>query len=96
MWIFCTTQGQPHIKEDGNTSGFDSQWQRTMKKNLESSEQQESFTEHDLCAKAASDVETVEEAVKMRGHMATATTKKVYRRKPNIVMPFNSKKSNKE
>ena len=34
-YLFCTSMGKPYIKEDGTTSGFDSTWQRTMKKAIE-------------------------------------------------------------
>ncbi len=91
VWLFCTTQGQPYIKEDGNTSGFDSQWQRAMQKALKDTKLQVKFTEHDLCAKTASDVETLEQAANMRGHLNKTTTDKVYRRKPNIVLPLTKK-----
>lgn len=88
-WLFCTSHGQPYIKEDGSTSGFDSIWQRSMKKALESSALTERFHEHDICAKTSSDTETLEQAAQLRGHLNTATTDKVYRRKPQQVMPHN-------
>ncbi len=65
--LFCTRAGHPYIKEDGDTGSFKGMWQRNMRKALEKTELKESFTEHDLCAKTASDVETVEEAAKLRG-----------------------------
>ena len=91
IYLFATSTGQPYIKEDGQTRGFDSVWQRTMAKALEKTDLQERFTEHDLCAKTASDVETVEHAAQLRGHLQTSTTEKVYRRKPNRVIPLNRK-----
>lgn len=84
--LFCTSMGKPYIKADGITSGFDSIWQRSMKKALEETKLEVSFTEHDICAKTASDVETVEQAAKLRGHLNTNTTNKVYRRKPETVI----------
>jgi hypothetical protein len=32
IWLFCTRKGQPYIKWDGQTSGFDSIWQRRITK----------------------------------------------------------------
>lgn len=91
VWLFCTSQGQPYIKENGITSGFDSIWQRAMKKALDKTDLTEKFTEHDLCSKTASDVETVEEAAKLRGHTNTKTTQQNYRVKPDVVMPLKKK-----
>lgn len=84
--LFCTSMGKPYIKDDGVTSGFDTAWQRAMKKALKETKLEASFTEHDICAKTASDVETVEQAAKLRGHLNTNTTNKVYRRKPETVI----------
>lgn len=92
MWLFCTSQGQPYIKEDGKTSGFNSIWQRAMKKALEETSLEEKFTEHDLCSKTASDVKTVEEAARLRGHTNTRTTQQTYRVKPEIVLPLRKEK----
>jgi len=91
IWLFSTKQGQPYIKPDGTTSAFDSPWQRNMKKASSEGILDEKFTEHDLCAKTASDAETLEHAANMRGHLNKATTHNVYRRKPDIVMPLKRK-----
>lgn len=88
IWLFCTSQGQPYIKEDGKTSGFNSIWQRAMKKALDKTSLEIKFTEHDLCSKSASDVETVEQAAKLRGHTNTKTTQQNYRVKPEVVLPI--------
>lgn len=92
LFLFCTSQGQPFIKEDNSTSGFDSQWQRAMKKALEETTLDERFTEHDLCAKTASDVESLDHAAQLRGHINKATTHKTYRRKAETVLPLKTKK----
>ena len=86
--LFCTSMGKPYIQDDGSTSSFDSSWQRTMKRALKKTKLEASFTEHDICAKTASDVETVEQAAKLRGHLNTNTTSKAYRRKPEMVIPL--------
>lgn len=89
IYLFCSSTGQPYIKENGATSGFDSQFRRAMDKAIDETDLTERFTEHDLCSKTASDVETVEEAAKLRGHTNTKTTQQNYRVKPEIVMPLN-------
>lgn len=86
IWLFHTRKGQPYIKPDGNTSGFDSIWQRFMHKALEETELKEKFREHDLRAKTASDIEA-EHARQLLGHSNMAMTQRVYRRKPERVKP---------
>jgi len=86
IWLFCTRRGQPYIKETGTTSGFDSLWQRAMKKALAETDLAEKFTEHDLRAKVASDAATDEDAQRQLDHGSAQTTRKTYRRKA-VVMP---------
>lgn len=79
--LFCTRDGKPYIAADGTTSGFDSVWQRFMRKALADTDLTERFTEHDLRAKVGSDSDSDEEARTRLGHASTATTRKIYRRK---------------
>lgn len=81
-YLFCTRNGDPYINEDRETSGFDSIWQRFMRKAIEKTELKERFTEHDLRAKVASDSEDPEQARRRLGHRSTKTTKDVYIRRP--------------
>lgn len=82
-YIFCTRKGTSYYLEHSeDTSGFDSIWQRYMKKALEQTKLSESFTEHDIRAKVASDSDDDEQARKRLGHKSITTTRKVYRRKP--------------
>jgi integrase len=85
-YLFCTRQGLPYIKEDGTTSGFDSIWQRTMKKALNSSNLVDRFTEHDLRAKVASDT-SADHAKELMGHSDSKITDRVYRRKTEVIQP---------
>lgn len=87
-YLFCTSLGEPYLKEDGTASGFHSSWARSMKRALENTDLKTNFTEHDICAKTASDVDTLEEAAKLRGHLNKSTTDTTYRRKPEKVIPF--------
>jgi integrase len=86
QWLFHTNTGQPYIKDDGNAAGFSSIWQRFMAKVLAETKVKERFTEHDLRAKVASDVDA-EHARKLLGHATAQITQKVYRRRPEYVVP---------
>lgn len=82
MYLFCTRRGKPYIDDDGNTSGFDSIWQRFMAKVVALGV--ERFTEHDLRAKVASDT-NAQHAQQLMDHANGEITEKVYRRKARIV-----------
>ena len=86
IWLFCTRKGQPYVKEDGNTSGFDSIWRRAMDRALEETKLVERFGPHALRAKVASDAETDEQAQRQLDHTNPKITRDTYRRKP-VVMP---------
>lgn len=86
QWLFCNRMGQPYFNDkEGTTSGFDSIWQRFMKRILEETKITERFTEHDIRAKAGSDATDVEEARKLLGHETVAMTNRAYRRAPEVV-----------
>lgn len=82
--LFATRAGDPYIDEDGVTEGFNSIWQRFMKKVLAETKVVERFTEHDLRAKNASDEKDERVASKRMDHSNQGTTNKVYRRKAEI------------
>jgi integrase len=86
IWLFHTNKGQPYIKEDGTANGFDSIWRRFMNKALKETKLSERFTEHDLRAKVASDIESGH-ATQLLGHRNSSTTEKIYRRKASTVKP---------
>lgn len=86
--LFCTKRGQSYIKEDGSASGWDSMWQRFMKRILKETKVTERFTEHDLRAKCASDAETLEHARQLLAHADSNITQRVYRRAPERVRPL--------
>ena len=86
IWLFHTRQGQPYIKENGTANGFDSIWQRFMAKALDITKLKNRFTEHDLRAKVASDIK-LEHAQLLLGHTSSATTERIYRRKPTEIKP---------
>ena len=86
VWLFHTNQGQPYIKSDGSANGFDSIWQRFMAKAISETGLAEKFTEHDLRAKVASETEP-NHARQLLGHSSESTTRKIYRRKPELIKP---------
>ena len=55
---------------------------------IEAKELAEPFTLHDIRAKSSSDTESLEAASARLGHASTATTERVYRRKPREVEPL--------
>jgi integrase len=67
---------KPYINEDGETSGFNSIWQRYMRKWVALGN--ERFREHDLRAKAV-EGESLEVAARLLRHTSQAVTQKHYR-----------------
>lgn len=87
-WV-CTRRGQSYYNPESAHagSGWRSIWRRHMKRALEETPLQEHFTEHDIRAKTASDMDEVRDAQKLLGHTSEKTTNRVYRRKPEVVKP---------
>jgi len=77
--LFYNRNFTPYIKEDGTTSGFDSIWQRYMRKAVSDGVLQEPFTEHDLRAKAVEGA-SLEVASRLLRHTSIQVTQKHYRR----------------
>ena len=87
-FLFCNRDGESYVNEEtGKAPGWKSMWQRFMVRVLEETEVKEHFTEHDMRAKVASDAETLEHATALLAHADSKTTKKFYRRKPELVKP---------
>ncbi|NKB32540.1 MAG: tyrosine-type recombinase/integrase [Pseudomonadales bacterium] len=86
IWLFHTNRGQPYIKENGTANGFDSIWERFMSKALSHTALEIRFTEHDLRAKVASDIE-LNHAKALLGHSNSEITNRIYRRKPELIKP---------
>jgi len=86
-FIFCNRRGQCYIGANGRASSFDSLWQRFMSRLLAETKITERFTEHDLRAKAGSDAESADRARQLLAHSSADLTRKVYRRKPEVVTP---------
>ncbi len=86
-WLFCTRRGKPYLKSDGSANAFDSLWQRFMDRALKETRLEVRFQERDLRAKTASDM-PLELATALLGHADPRITKRVYRRKPDVVKPL--------
>lgn len=86
QYLFCTRSGSAYIDQNGLTSGFDSIWQRAMKRALMQTSLEVRFTEHDLRAKVASDTSPKHAQVLM-GHSSAKTTEQIYRRKATRIKP---------
>lgn len=88
MYLFCTKTGQPYVKENGTTHGFDSTWQRCMKKFEQDGN--ERFWEHDIRALVASEAESAERAKALLNHSSIGITEKHYRRGVERITPHKS------
>lgn len=84
--LFCTRQAKPYINEAlGRAPGWKSIWQRYMKRIITETKIKETFTEHDLRAKVASDAHSLEHARALLAHSDARTTDRIYRRKAERV-----------
>jgi integrase len=89
-FLFCTQAGEGYIDEAvGRSSAWKSMWQRFMARVLTETKVTESFTEHDLRAKVGSDADSVEHAQALLAHADPSTTKRIYRRKAEVVKPLS-------
>lgn len=86
-WLFCTRKGKPYLTADANTHAFDSLWQRFVDFVVATTAVTERFHDGDLRAKVATDAGSISRARELLGHTTEATTKKFYRRRPEIVKP---------
>ncbi len=89
-FLFCTRRGEGYVNEaTGEPTGWKSMWQRFMGRVLAETEVKQSFTEHDLRAKCASDAKSLEHTRALLSHADDRTTKRVYRRAPEVVAPLD-------
>jgi integrase len=87
-WLFCTSKGKGYFNENsGQATGWDSMWQRFMRRLLKDTKITERFTEHDLRGKVGSDLASIERATDLLGHASREITKRHYRRKPEVIKP---------
>jgi integrase len=89
QFLFHNKKGESYYKPEklNPCSGFDSIWQRAMKKALAQTELPQSFTDHDLRSKVASDLDTDQQASDLLAHSSLQMTRKHYRLKGQKVDP---------
>src|SRR5690606_25928711 len=88
-YLICSRRGESYYDiEKSSASGWQSIWQRFIKRCLKETELKERFAEHDLRAKTASDMELVDDARKLLAHADAKITEKTYRRKATKVNPL--------
>jgi integrase len=89
QYLFHNKNGETYYKPEklDPCSGFNSAWQRSMKKALAVTTLEESFTDHDLRTKVASDLDTDEEASALLAHSSLQITRKHYRLRGQKVTP---------
>lgn len=88
-FLFCNRSGKGYFDEKtGRAGGWESLWRGFAKRVLAETAVTERFTEHDLRAKCASDAESLEHARQLLSHADDKITKRVYRRKPEMVKPI--------
>lgn len=87
FWLLPNKTGQCYVNDQDATKSFDQGWQRSMKRAIEQTKLEQTFTRHDLRAKVGSDAETDERAQQLLGHTSVSMTKKHYRRRVPILSP---------
>ncbi|WP_211475115.1 tyrosine-type recombinase/integrase [Collimonas humicola] len=89
-FLFCNRMGEGYFDEEtGRAGGWESMWRGFFERVMAETKVTEKFTEHDLRAKCASDAMTLEHAQALLTHADSKITKRVYRRKPEIVKPLS-------
>jgi len=88
-FLFCTRDGKGYFNEEtGRAGGWESLWRGFMARVMTETKITERFTEHDLRAKCASDAQTLEHAQQLLSHADSKITKRVYRRKAEVINPL--------
>jgi integrase len=80
-YLFCNRDGESYLDANNNTRGFNSIWQRFIKRVLSETKVTEQFNEHDLRAKVGSDETSAQKAQEILGHGDVRMTMRTYRRK---------------
>lgn len=84
-YLFETRNGEAYIDKEGDTSGFDSIWQRRMVQFAAAG--YERFTEHDLRSKAGDDAEAAGQAGHRLLGNSEAQFRRAYQRRTQRVQP---------
>ena len=85
-WVFCNADGKGYLKPDSTANSWESVWGRFMDRVVIEAGI-ERFQERDLRAKCATDADSLAHAQALLDHASAATTKRIYRRRPERVKP---------
>lgn len=85
-YVFCTRRGKSYYNDRAAdpSSGFKTIFKRYMRRVLDETDLEAPFTEHDLRAKTASDLEDIEHARKLLAHSSQNTTKRYIRKRQKV------------
>ncbi len=88
-YLFCRLDGTTYYKTGTKdpASGWKTNFGRYMDKVIDKTELEVRFTDHDIRAKCSSDIDEIEDAMKLLAHSSSKTTQRSYRRKPEKVKP---------
>lgn len=88
-YLFCNRYGKCYFNEDtGRAGGWESLWRNFTARVMAETKVTETFKEHDLRSKCASDSTTLEHARLLLAHADGRITDRVYRRRPEFVKPL--------
>ncbi len=87
-FIFCNKFGQGYMNEEiGAATAFHAKWANFMKRLLRETKITERFAEKDLRAAAGTSMDSAEAAQKLLTHSNIKITKRIYRRRPEVINP---------
>ncbi len=88
-YLFCKRDGTSYYDQSKSkpAQAWENAFSRYIKRVIRETKMEERFTDHDLRAKCASDLESEKHAMELLAHSNVETTRKSYRRKPQIVRP---------
>ncbi len=87
LYLLPNRRGQCYVNARGETQTWDGKWADTMKRALKETALEATFTQHDLRAKAGSDVEDDARAQELLDHTSVSVTRQHYRRKRRAIRP---------
>ena len=85
-FIICDNEGKCMVDEEGKAERWLNLWQQFMKQVVKHTDVPR-FTDHDVRRKVGSDASDLNRAQQFMGHASSDITKRVYRAKPEKVMP---------
>ncbi|MBN8410736.1 tyrosine-type recombinase/integrase [Halomonas litopenaei] len=87
LYLLPNHRGRCYVNDKGLTQTWDGRWADTMKRALEDTDLEQTFTQHDLRAKVGSDAENDQRAQELLDHTSVSVTRQHYRRKRRAIRP---------